>query len=182
MIERLDYDGKPCIIGYHTQEFRYTGTLDNPIVCKTKDAWLGIGFYFWVDLEFAHYWGEDFKKDTTGYYDIYIGFIEEDKLWNTVFSEDGYNFFYKIVNETIEQIHSLNRKLTLQEVHRLLKEKFWEPMGISGIIYDDTPNNPKGKNRVLSEIHPLYYKKRIQIVVFERTKIHNFDIHLEEQC
>ena len=182
MIQRYQYNGKSCIKGYHTQEFRITGLLDDPIICRAKDAWLGIGYYFWIEEEFARYWWEDFKKDNTGYYDIYTGLIEEGKLLNTVFDEAGYDFFCKVVNDTIAQIHSLDRVLTLQEVHRLLKEEFWVPMGIEGIIYDDTPNNPKGKNRVLSEIHPLYYKKRIQIVVFDRRKIHNFDIHLEEQC
>ena len=54
-------------------------------------------------------------------------------------------------------------------------------LGITGIIYDDKPTNPKNKNRVYSEIPDLYYKKRIQVVLFNLKNISNFELYLENQ-
>ena len=71
-MERIIKNDIEYIIGYHTQEHRpMDSPLENPIKCLGKNAWLGIGYYFWAEIEFAHYWGEDFKIKT-GAYDIYL--------------------------------------------------------------------------------------------------------------
>ena len=37
------------IVGYHTQECRIKDEpLESPIKCIGKNAWLGIGYYFWT--------------------------------------------------------------------------------------------------------------------------------------
>ena len=65
MLRRTTVKGLNCIVGYHTQESR-TVVLTQPKMCVSNEAWLGIGFYFWTHLEFAHYWGNDGKKFRTG--------------------------------------------------------------------------------------------------------------------
>jgi len=69
----------------------------------------------------------------------------------------------------------------LQKVHRFLSDNIWKKMGIEGIIYDDLPSNPRHKGRVYSEIPDLYYKKRIQVVIFDLKNIRDFSIFFEEQ-
>jgi len=61
-MKRSILDGKTFLIGYHSQKWRMTGVLEKPIPCNASTAWLGIGYYFWTELEFARYWGEDKKK------------------------------------------------------------------------------------------------------------------------
>ena len=54
---------------YHTQEDRGE-KLSEPIICKKSNAWLGEGYYFWLDETDALFWGNWFKK-RTGKYDVY---------------------------------------------------------------------------------------------------------------
>lgn len=181
-MERIIFSGKNCIVGYHTQEHRYEDQpLESPICCFDNEAWLGVGHYFWVDLTFAKYWGED-KKMTTGAYDVYKANIESDLLINAVFDEEGYNFFVEKIEYAVNDLLSKNSgKVTLERVNRFLSERVWVKLGITGIIYDDLPKNPADKNRIYSRIVPLYYRKRIQIITFGINIIHNFDLYLDEQ-
>lgn len=181
MIERFVKDNKTYIIGYHSQECRYTD-LEAPIKCTSKEAWLGVGFYFWVEEEFAKYWGEDFKKGKNGFYDIYKANLEVDNLINAVFDEKGYYFFRKCIEDAILHFNNNGKKVSLEQVTRFLADNFWKKLNVTGIIYDDIPVNPQKKERVYSEIFPLYYKKRIQIVVFNLKNINNFEIYLTELC
>ncbi len=181
MIERFSKDNKTYILGYHTQECRYTD-LEKPIRGNPKDAWLGVGYYFWVELVFAKFWGEDYKKGNTGYYDIYKANLDADNFINAVFDEKGYFFFCDCVEESIQYFKSKNKQISLDQVNRFLADNFWQKMNITGVMYDDTPQNPKNKDRIYSEIPPLYYKKRIQVVVFNLKNISNFEIYLSEQC
>lgn len=182
MIQRENYKGKVCIVGYHTQEFREVGELSDPIICKGDDAWLGVGYYFWVEEEFSIYWGEDKKRGgKSGCYDVYKALLEEDRIINAVFSEEGYYYFRDSIEKAIRHLKSLGKDFSLEKVHRWLADEMWTQINIQGIMYDDIPKNPKYKNRVYSEIEPLYYKKRIQIVMFDLKNIHTFALHLEEQ-
>lgn len=181
IVKILEKNGKKYIVGYHTQEYRHTGCLDEPILCKYYEAWLGHGYYFWTELEFAKFWGEDFKKGQTGYYDIYIAHIENSNLLDTVFNREGYEYFVSILELTINKIKEYDSSVTLAKVHRFLRDEVWGKEGITGIIFDDKPSNPSNKNRTYSAINPLYYKKRVQVGVFDKNIIYNFEIHLEEQ-
>jgi hypothetical protein len=179
-VEREVYKGQSCLIGYHTQEYRTTGTLEAPLKCKAKYAWLGIGYYFWTELEFAKYWGEDAKK-STGYYDIYKALLKTDQCINAVFDEEGYFFFRKKIEETIDYFVKNGQPAILERVNRFLADNIWPALGVEGIIYDDKPTNPKQSDRIYSEIPDLYYKKRIQVVLFNLANIYNFELFLEEQ-
>ena len=181
-MERITYNNKEHIIGYHTQEFRPDSEpLLKPIMCTTKNAWLGIGYYFWTEIEFAKFWGEDFKKYETGYYDIYRAYLDCEKCINAVFDEEGYFFLRDKIEETINYFKSKSVHVTLEQVNRFLADNIWGRIGVEGIIYDDKPTNPRKSERIYSEIPELYYKKRIQIVLFNLKNIHNFVLFLEEQ-
>jgi hypothetical protein len=181
-MKRVDLNGKTYLIGYHTQEWR-PKPLDHPIVCRSFDAWLGVGFYFWTEEEFAHHWGQMFKMKT-GAYDIYRAYIDIENCINAVFDEDGYFYFRKQVEKAISFLKSQGHStITLQQVHRFLADKIWPNTHppVSGILYDDIPQNPKDRTRVYSEITPLYYKKRIQVVLFKLEYITEFELFVEEQ-
>lgn len=181
-MKRIEKQGKKHLIGYHTQEYRGT-TLENPISCQAANAWLGIGYYFWTEMEFAQYWGEDFKKGKagTGYYDVYQAELDIENCINAVFDEEGYFFLREKIEYALGFLQRSGKEITLQKVHRFLADNFWGSLGVTGIIYDDKPSNPAYKRRIYSEIPDLYYKKRIQVVLFNTRNIHNFELVLEEQ-
>lgn len=173
-------------VGYHTQEFRSDEQpLENPIICNAKNAWLGIGYYFWLELEYAHYWGEDFKKNyikDPGRYSIYKADLDTTNFIDTVFDEEGYNFFKDSIEDSFEKLAKQNKVITLETVNRFLADNIWPSLNICGIIYDDKPNNPvKKRDRIYSQIPDLFYKKRIQVVSFKLENIHNFALYLDEQ-
>lgn len=177
-IENIEFD---CFECFHTQEFRGGTTLISPILCRDNKAWLGVGYYFWFEEQFAKYWGEDFKKEKTGFYDIYKCFIEDNMLLNMCFCEEDYFFVLENINKLIEKVKISNTDINLKEIHRLFKSEFLDKMGINGIVYDDLPKNSYSKNRTYSLIDPFYYVKRIQLVVFNKDIIHNFEPYLDEQ-
>ncbi|MCF2496126.1 hypothetical protein [Dyadobacter chenhuakuii] len=180
-MERRIIDSVPHIVGYHTQEFRpMSQPLEKPVKCIAKNAWLGIGFYFWTEIEFAHYWGLDFKIRNTGSYDVYIAHLDTSTCVNSVFDEEGYFFYKEKIEETINHFQTSGMNVSLEQVNRFLSDNIWPQIGVEGIIFDDKPTNPgRNPNRVYSLIPELYYKKRIQIVMFNTKRIRNFAIHLE---
>lgn len=189
-MERIKFDSKELIVGFHAQEYRYNAILKSPIQCNVDTAWLGIGYYFWTDLEFAKYWGEDFKKRRTGYYNVYSVYIDVNTCINAVFNEEQYFFFRRCIEKSIEYFENNGFEINLKRVHEFLSDNFWNKMGISGIIYDDLPFNPNLKpNRKYSVVEYkennytkfFYYKKRIQIVVFNLENICNFALYLHKQ-
>jgi hypothetical protein len=181
MIHRLIRKNIRYITAFHTQEWRPVG-LDSPIEGKPEEAWLGVGYYFWVEIEFAHFWGQDRKKSRTGFYDIYKAEIEETDLLNASFDEKTYFRFRQMIEDTISHFNAKRRQISLLKVNRFLADNFWGKHNVKGIIYDDLPQNNPSKGRFYSEIPPLYYKKRIQIVVFDKEIINNFAIEKESVC
>jgi hypothetical protein len=181
LVEREKYKGESHIKGYHTQECRISGVLEEAKPCRRTDAWLGFGFYFWTELEFAHYWGIDSKMQNTGSYDIYDALIPEENILNTVFNEEHYLFFFAKVEHAIQHFKDLHvrKKEILSKVNRYLTDNVWSKVGITGILFEDIPQN--NTFRTYSEIPPLYYKKRIQLVVFDKKNIRRFAMLLEEQ-
>lgn len=190
ILERIILENRSFIVGYHTQEFRRHALLTKPILCDLANAWLGFGYYFWTDIEFARYWGEDFKMRKTGYYDVYSTYIDSEKCINAVFNEEHYFFFRRCIEKAIDRFAETGEEITLKRVHEFLASNFWNKMGITGIIYDDLPFNPNSKpNRKYSVVEYrennntkfFYYKKRIQIVVFSLKNIRNFELFLKKQ-
>ncbi|WMJ72135.1 hypothetical protein RCC89_02975 [Cytophagaceae bacterium ABcell3] len=178
-MKREIINGKTSIQGFHTQENR-PYALTAPVKCVDSKAWLGSGYYFWTDETFARYWGIDYKMKT-GSYDIYTGYIEENNLLNTTFCEEDYFFLKNNIEKAIKRIKKIPKEVNLKQVHRFLQKEVWGKLGIKGIIYDDLPHNSYKKNRTYSLLDPLYYNKRIQIVVFTLDCVNNFEEYLIEQ-
>ena len=167
--------------GYHSQECR-PNELEQPVKCVNKKAWLGFGYYFWLEEEYAHYWGQDSKiHEKSESYDIYWTDLNIKSCINAVFDEEGYVFFMNVIKEAIKHFKTKGKSFTLAEINRFLAEKVWPKHGIEGIIYDDKPVNPRYKDRVHSEIPDLYYKKRIQVVIFDLKNILNFELYLKNK-
>lgn len=184
ILERVIIKEESYIVGYHTQEFRYEGIIDHPIPCSRTNAWLGFGYYFWTNLDCAHYWGVDskMKSSPTDKYDIYTANIEEDGLLNTVFDEEHYKFFVKKIDDTILVLKEKGvADISLLKVNRYLRDRIWKNADVDGVIFEDIPKNTAEKEQRYSSIPPLYYIKRIQIVAYNKKIINNFAILLEEQ-
>ena len=180
-VSELLIGSKKTVTGYHSQEYRPT-ELTRPIKCFAKDAWLGIGYYFWIEMMYTHFWGQDKKSSgASKSYDVYKASLKIENCLNTVFNEEHYLFFRAMVKETIKNLKKQKIPVSLELVNKYLFENVWTKQGIEGIIFDDKPTNPKNKNRVYSEIPDLYYEKRIQVVIFELKNINNFELYLEDQ-
>jgi hypothetical protein len=94
---------------YHTQEKRQN-RLFQPVLCTRRDAWLGHAYYFWNDIYDANVWGTKSKR-RTGQYEVYKGVIESENILDTVFSEDGYQFFLQTINKVIEVFQNKTGRL-----------------------------------------------------------------------
>jgi len=86
-----------------------------------------------------------------------------------------------MIEEAIEQFKNKRKSITLEMINRFLADNIWPKYGIESVMYDDKPTNPRNKNRIYTEIPNLYYKKRIQVVVFDLKNIRNFELYLEDQ-
>ena len=79
---------------FHTQEDRGY-VLTKPIMCSRKNTWLGTAYYFWAEEEDAIRWGYDSKN---GIFQVYSARIESDKVLDTVFNKEHYDFFRMHLN------------------------------------------------------------------------------------
>src|SRR6476660_5845570 len=95
---RKTVGGVKLLTVYHTQESR-TAPLKQAQLCNRSNAWLGVGYYFWIDDEFAHYWGRDTKKGKSGRYDIYKAEVCEEQILNATFNEKEYYFFVRSIEK-----------------------------------------------------------------------------------
>ena len=54
------------VTGYHTLEDRGNAQQledSGPIKCISRNAWLGVGYYFWdTEIKWAHKWGEHYSS------------------------------------------------------------------------------------------------------------------------
>jgi len=168
---------KKSIVGYHTLEHR-NEILKHPVKCVRDDARLGFAYYFWIEEDFAHFWGQIKQTD----YDVYTATLNIKNCLNTVFNEEHYLFFRIVIKEAIQQFKKRGvSSVTLEMVNIFLAKNFWQKYGIECIIYDDKPTNKPKKNLIYSEIPDLYYNKRIQVAVFDAKDIQNFKLYLENQ-
>lgn len=104
-------------------------------------------------MEFAHFWGKDFKKGYSGCYDIYRAKLDFENCINAVFDEEGYFFLRDKIEEAISFFKEKKMDVTLEMVNRFLADNIWNKLGIPGI----------------------------QIVLFNLRNSTNFELYLEEQ-
>lgn len=160
---------------YHTQE-KWGIRLAAPIICKRNNAWLGSAYYFW-DFEMdAIHWGHSSKK-STGYFEIYRANIDCENVLDTVFNEEHYKFWIKQIEKAAKHISiKTGYKATIREINQYFKEKAkWSEI-TDGIMFQDLPDSAD------LLVNQLYYRKRIQIAVFNLKIIGNFAFHFEMAC
>jgi hypothetical protein len=160
---------------FHTQDNRGLYLLE-PIICKRRNAWLGTGYYFWYEDNDAIIWGKEAKKDY-GSFVVYIATIDCKSILDTVFNEEHYLFWCKMIDKIADDIlKKTGRKADIKEVNDILnRNKVWKD--VKGIMYQDIPNNTE-RNKVVT----LLYRKRIQLVAFDINIVSTFAVHYEAAC
>jgi hypothetical protein len=166
---------------FHTQANR-NELLSFPEITTKSDNWLGDGFYFWQDLEFAEWWGDSKKCQSwnkSRKYDIYNSILDfsEDAFIDTVFNEiDYYNFIKTIEKFSKAFQRKIHKKPSLKEFILFIKKfGIWENINV--IRFQDIP-----ENNLLVEVKGFYYKKRIQIRVNRPEIISTFDHFSTKDC
>ncbi len=155
---------------YHTQENR-NEELTEPIFCNKDNAWLGEAFYFWENEDDAVFWAVKFKNKT-GKYNIYKSKIISDDILDTVFNREHYYFWIKQVEKAAKNfVIKTGSKPSLKEINDFFKEKdMWSEF--DGILFQDISENP-----IHFMVKEFQYKKRIQLALYNKEKIHNFTLH-----
>jgi hypothetical protein len=166
---------------YHTQEFR-TPILKLPVEATGNEQWLGDGYYFWQDYEFAQWWGNTKKcklKNKTKKYTVFKATIECDKddFIDTVYDEEDYkNFVNAIERFAKKYTMQFNKKPNLIEFNDFIFDKrLWQ--NIKVIRFQDLP-----KDRSLIAVDGFYYKKRIQFRVIDTDNIIKFEVDDSFDC
>ncbi len=162
-------------IAYHTQEKRKK-RLTKPQKAVRKNAWLGEGYYFWTDEIDAYRWGYS-SKCQTGYFEIYKSELDSGNILDTVFNEEYYNFWLAQIEKVAKVIFKkTNSKPTVKEVNDYFKERgIWDE--VDGIRFQDLPT----KQEYLL-VKDFFYRKRIQIVVYNDKIILKFIFHRDSKC
>jgi len=153
---------------YHTQEKR-AEKLKQPVKSLRSDCWLGYGWYFWEILDFAKAWGIQ-SKNKTGNYEIYKARIKSSYILDTVFNREEYTVYSEMLDEIGRSFFSgTQRLMSKRAMNDYLQEKSdWE---IEGILFADTPTNQR-----FSLIKNLFYRKRIQLVIFKLELVKSFEL------
>ena len=159
---------------YHTQE-KWGIHLTDPIICTDPEAWLGEAYYFWYSLDDSHYWGMKMKRKT-GYFEVYHAEINCDNLLDTVFNEEHYTFWLKNIESALKKFAKANIKASLTVINEYFKDKdIWTKF--DGIMFQDVSTNPDRY-----AISKFYYKKRIQLGIFNKGIINNFALRYDCRC
>lgn len=163
---------------YHTQERRQE-IMNFPGLATGNEQWLGDGYYFWQDLELAIWWGRVMKCLRRCTFDVYSAelIIEEDNFLDTVFNENDYRQFIRVVEEFADRYrHLFNSKPNLEEFNEFISDfNIWG--SITVIRFQDVPQ----RNELL-KINNFFYKKRIQLIVREPELITNFALKQNFNC
>lgn len=168
---------------YHTQKRKEKDkVLYAPMPGEGQDQWLGDGFYFWQDYEFAAWWGRSkkcYKDNFTRIYDIYDAtlIIDDDAFIDTVFNEKDYRKFVEKIEYFAEKYFKKYRiRPLLEEFNDFIADhNLWED--IEAIRFQDVPENNE-----LVKVTGYYYKKRIQIRVNNPELIYEFKHQAKFLC
>lgn len=160
---------------YHTQEKRKY-KLTEPMMCIQPCAWLGSAYYFWNDEIDAIHWGNNSKK-RTGSFEIYKATVDCENVLDTVFNEAHYNFWMKQVEKAAKCISKkTGMKASIKEINQYFKDKARWSDTTNGILFQDLPQSED------LLVKDLFYRKRIQLAVYNLKIINNFAFHMESEC
>ena len=160
---------------FHTQESRLL-RLKKPLLCERKDAWLGIGYYFWNDIEDAIRWGNNSKK-RTGSFDVYESAINCENVLDTVFNEHHYHLWLTQIEKIGKHwLLKTGQKLTIKQMNDRLREK--EVLSdVDGILFQDLPQQ---QDYLL--VIEFYYRKRIQLIAYKSSIVLSFEHYSHHKC
>ncbi len=169
----------PTIEVYHTQECR-PQTLNFPVLAEGFEQWLGDGYYFWQDYDFARWWGYNKKcPHPSRQFSVFIATLDfnEADFIDTVFNEQDYYNFVKNVEKFAKAYQNkYKQKPTLEDFNDFIADhNIWDNIKI--IRFQDLP-----ENNDLVEVKGYYYKKRIQIRVNEPDIISKFALFKNFLC
>lgn len=160
---------------YHTQR-KEKERIKFPLICERNDAWLGKGYYFWLEEFDAIQWGHNSKKET-GYFEIYKAKIDSENILDTVFNEKQYYFWKnqieKIATKCFQQT---GKRPTKKYICNYLTNRADWVSKIDGILFADTPI---GTDCLVAD---LPYRKRIQMVIYKYICIESFEFYKEVKC
>lgn len=160
---------------FHTQE-KWQLRLTQPIKSTNPSAWLGNGYYFWDDEIDALDWGKSSKR-STGFFELYIAQIISENILDTVFNREQYEFWTSQIAKIAKTIlKKTGKKPTIKELNEYFLEK-GTLSELDGILFQDLPSKPEK-----SLVEGLFYKKRIQLVVYNLSIINNFRYKSEWRC
>ncbi|MGA2798363.1 MAG: hypothetical protein ABSE63_12340 [Thermoguttaceae bacterium] len=160
---------------FQTQEAR-AARLTEPLLCKNRSAWLGIGYYFWDDAEDAIRWGNEAKR-ATGSFDVYESAINCESVLDTVFNEAHYRLWLAQIEKVgTHWYKKTGVKLTIRQLNDYFREKaVWTE--VDGVLFQDLPQN---QNYLL--VVEFYYRKRIQLVAFKKAIVLSFTHYSNHIC
>ena len=157
---------------YHVNEHR--GTIQI-VYAKGKKQWLGSAFYFWQDFEFAKEWVSVKKYNKTDIYTVQLelDFQTDENLIDTVFNEQHYYEFVKTIESFADYfVRKSNFKPSLEDFTEFIyKFGIWKE--IKAIRFQDLPQNDK---KDYLKVKNFFYKKRIQIALYDKELISTFTI------
>lgn len=163
-------------IGYHTANSEL-GKLYKPLYCSDNSAWLGTGYYFWQDIDFAERW---VSVKRYKYYDVYEAELNTENCLDTVYSEEADRKFNEWLNFCDNLIDKrklkIKREDRLSTIFNLMKNEIFKKLNITGIRYADIP-----QGELDSKYKPLYPRKRIQYVIYSQKDINRFSRIIEKE-
>lgn len=160
---------------YHTQERRKT-FLAAPVQSVQSNAWLGKAYYYWYDAQDAFNWGIA-SKNGTGYFEIYQSNIDCTDVLDTVFNEEHYLFWMKEIEKVAKTlVKKTGQKPATKYINEYFRDRgIWK--SVAGIMFQDIPK--KDENVM---VIGFYYKKRIQLAVFDLKIVQSFSLKSTEKC
>lgn len=174
---------------YHTNEDRGEKTK-KPVFAEGNHQWLGDAFYFWQDYEFAEEWGYNricnkskYRKGEFTHFDIYEANLNidfpSDEVIDTVFNQEDYRkFLEKLEWFAVKYKSEFETKPTLEEFNDFIYDfDLWKD--IKAIRFQDLPTK---SNRDYLKIKNFYYKKRIQIAVYDISILSSFEHIQNLEC
>lgn len=135
-----------------------------------KQAPLGWAYYFWQDLNDAISWGENSKGNQ---YKIYSANIISDKVLDTVFNKNHYQFFIDAIEKVNQRfIKFTGHAISVEDICDYINNRADWKNDIDVLLANDIPT---GKNEL-----PIPLRKRIQAAVYNKNCIHNFKEYMVE--
>lgn len=98
---------------------------NGPFICNHKNAWLGIGYYFWDSfIDNAHWWGIEGACYKKGYIICESTFeLDENKCFNLVDNPNHLNQFNQVKDLLLQKQIATANKTTVRRIVDFIKNE-----------------------------------------------------------